>query len=105
MHADAPWRPTLCGAILSLTLGLLLSPGLAIAAPSAPPTAVGGWKAGAATGKLTPPGAIWLAGCASRATPSTGADLDANVRILNHPGRFTLDAEDRVIAKVNELHR
>jgi hypothetical protein len=29
----------------------------------------------------------------------------ANVRILNHPGRFTLDAEETVIARVHELRR
>ena len=28
---------------------------------------------------------------------------DANTRILNHPGRFTLEAEERVVAKVHEL--
>jgi neutral ceramidase len=31
--------------------------------------------------------------------------IGANTRILNHPGRFALNAEDLVVAKVHELHR
>ena len=31
--------------------------------------------------------------------------IAANIRILNHPGRFTSEAEEAIIGKVHELRR
>lgn len=64
--------------------------------------------------ELKGPAAVWVAGYSndifgylgSRRVIEEGGyeGIEANVRILNHPGRFTLDAEDRIVAKVHELH-
>lgn len=59
--------------------------------------------------------AIWVAGYSndvfgylgSRRVIEEGGyeGIDANIRLLNHPGRFAPGAEDAVIAKVHELRR
>ena len=59
------------------------------------------------------PAAVWVAGytndyfgyLGSRRVINEGGyeGGDANTRILNHPGRFTPEAEEKVIAKVHEL--
>ena len=59
--------------------------------------------------------AVWVAGytndvfgyLASRRVLEEGGyeGISANTRILNHPGRFTYDAEDQVMAKTHELLR
>jgi neutral ceramidase len=63
--------------------------------------------------ELQGPAAVWIAGYSndvfgylgSRRVLEEGGyeGLGANIRILNHPGRFTLDAEERIVAKVHEL--
>jgi hypothetical protein len=63
--------------------------------------------------ELAGPAAVWVAGytndyfgyLGSRRVINEGGyeGGDANTRILNHPGRFTPEAEDTVIAKVHEL--
>jgi neutral ceramidase len=60
-------------------------------------------------------GAVWVAGYANDVFGYLGSRRviqeggyeggGANTRILNHPGPFTLDAEEKVIAKVHELRR
>jgi hypothetical protein len=61
------------------------------------------------------PGNVWVAGysnhvfgyLAGRRVVQEGGyeGISANTRILIHPGRFTDDVEDRVVAKVHELRR
>ena len=65
--------------------------------------------------ELAGPAAVWVAGytndyfgyLGSRRVINEGGyeGGDANTRILNHPGRFTPEAEDAVIAKVHELRK
>ena len=65
--------------------------------------------------ELAGPAALWVAGysnhvfgyLASRRVIEEGGyeGIAANTRILIHPGRFALDTEERIIAKVHELHR
>ena len=63
--------------------------------------------------ELTGDAAVWVAGYSNDVFGYLGSRRviaeggyeggDANTRILNHPGRFTLDAEERVVAKVHVL--
>jgi neutral ceramidase len=65
--------------------------------------------------ELQGPAAVWVAGYSndvfgylpSRRVIEEGGyeGVGANIRILNHPGPFTLDAEERVVAKVHQLYR
>lgn len=65
--------------------------------------------------ELAGPAAVWVAGytndvfgyLASRRVLEEGGyeGISANTRILNHPGRFSYDAEDLVVAKAHELLR
>lgn len=65
--------------------------------------------------ELAGPAAVWVAGytndyfgyLGSRRVIEEGGyeGGDANTRILNHPGRFTVGAEDTVVAKIHELRR
>jgi len=64
--------------------------------------------------ELKGPAAVWVAGYSndvfgylgSRRVIEEGGyeGIEANIRILNHPGRFAPAAEDTIIAKVHELH-
>ena len=40
------------------------------------------WKAGVAHTKITPEGAYWMGGYASRTKPSEGTDLDLRAKVL-----------------------
>ena len=63
--------------------------------------------------ELAGPAAVWVAGYSNdvfgylpslRIIREGGYEaVSANTRILNHPGRFADDAEERVIGKVHEL--
>lgn len=55
---------------------------LAIATTSPSVRAAEGWSAGAAAADVTPPGPVWLAGYASRQTPSAGVTLPIKVKAL-----------------------
>jgi hypothetical protein len=65
--------------------------------------------------ELAGPAAVWVAGYSndvfgylgSRRVIAEGGyeGVGANVRLLNHPGPFTLEAEDAVVGKVHELRR
>lgn len=65
--------------------------------------------------ELAGPASVWVAGYTndvfgylpSRRVIREGGyeGISANTRILNHPGRFAEDAEDRVLAKAHELLR
>lgn len=65
--------------------------------------------------ELAGPAAVWVAGYSndyfgylgSRRVIEEGGyeGGDANTRILNHPGRFTVDAEETVLAKVHALRK
>lgn len=65
--------------------------------------------------ELAGPASVWVAGYTndvfgylpSRRVIREGGyeGISANTRILNHPGRFADDAEDRVVAKAQELLR
>ncbi len=65
--------------------------------------------------ELAGPAAVWVAGYTndvfgylpSRRVLEEGGyeGISANTRILNHPGRFSYDAEDLVVAKAHELLR
>ncbi|MBI5691603.1 MAG: neutral/alkaline non-lysosomal ceramidase N-terminal domain-containing protein [Verrucomicrobia bacterium] len=65
--------------------------------------------------ELRGPAAVWVAGYSndvfgylgSRRVLEEGGyeGISANTRILNHPGRFTFDAEEAVIGKAHELLR
>ncbi len=64
--------------------------------------------------ELIGPAAVWVAGYSndvfgylgSRRVIEEGGyeGIEANIRILNHPGRFAPSAEDTIVAKVHELH-
>jgi len=65
--------------------------------------------------ELKGPAAVWVAGYSndvfgylgSRRVIQEGGyeGLEANIRILNHPGGFTPAVEDTIVNKVHELHR
>lgn len=65
--------------------------------------------------ELKGPAAVWVAGYSNNVYGYLGSrrvieeggyeGLSANIRILNHPGRFAYDTEERVVAKVHELRR
>jgi hypothetical protein len=65
--------------------------------------------------ELKGPAAVWVAGYSNDVFGYLGNKRvimeggyeggGANTRILNHPGRFTYDAEERIISKVHELRR
>jgi hypothetical protein len=65
-----------------LRAALLMACVFGLARTHAAPAAGLDWKVGVATRKLTPPGPIWLAGYANRATPSDGVDLDVFAKAL-----------------------
>lgn len=58
---------------------------------------------------------VWVAGYSNNVFGYLGSrrvleeggyeGIGANIRILNHPGRFTFEAEDAIVAKVHELRR
>jgi len=70
----------------SIAVGLLLA--LAMSLAWLPCTAIAaGWKAGAASQKITPEAPMWMAGYGSRSHPSTGQlnDLHAKALVLADP--------------------
>jgi neutral ceramidase len=65
--------------------------------------------------ELQGPAAVWVAGYSNDVFGYLGSRRviqeggyeggGANTRILNHPGPFTLDAEEKIVGKVHELNR
>jgi hypothetical protein len=65
--------------------------------------------------ELHGPAAVWVAGYSNDVFGYLGSKRvieeggyeggGANIRILNHPGRFSTDAEEKIISKVHELRR